>query len=80
MLPGQAWQVPVDWPRGARRAGGVSLVCGSCTEREKASADTRRDVHMGSQAPGPRIGSVPRQQPEVLSTVAALAGGPARSS
>jgi hypothetical protein len=25
---------------GARRRGGVSLVCGSCMEREKASADT----------------------------------------
>ena len=28
------------WPGGARRRGGVSLVCGSCTEREKASVDT----------------------------------------
>ena len=31
---------PVDWPGGARREGGVSLVCGSGTEREKAGADT----------------------------------------
>jgi hypothetical protein len=49
----------------------VSLVCRSCTEREKASADTRRDVHMGQLAPGPGRGSVPRQKPKALSTVAA---------
>jgi hypothetical protein len=30
----------VFWPGGVRRIGGVSLVCGSCTEREKASVDT----------------------------------------
>ena len=28
------------WLGGVRRIGGVSLVCGSCTEREKASVDT----------------------------------------
>ena len=28
------------WPGGARRRGGVILVCGSCTEREKASVET----------------------------------------
>ena len=28
------------WPGGVRRGGGVSLVCGSCTEHEKASVDT----------------------------------------
>src|SRR5215472_12590847 len=27
---------PVYWPGGARRRGGASLVCGSCTERGKA--------------------------------------------
>ena len=32
--------MPVYWPGGARRRGGVILVCGSCTEREKASVDT----------------------------------------
>ena len=32
--------MPVYWPSGARRRGGVILVCGSCTEREKASVDT----------------------------------------
>jgi hypothetical protein len=31
---------PDYWPGGARREGGVSLVCGSGTEREKASVDT----------------------------------------
>ena len=31
---------PIYWPGGARRRGGVSSVCGSCTEHEKASADT----------------------------------------
>lgn len=29
----------VPWPGGVRRVGGVSLVCGSCTEREKANVD-----------------------------------------
>jgi hypothetical protein len=37
---GRAWRVPVYWPGGTRRRGGVSLVCCSCTEREKASVDT----------------------------------------
>ena len=39
------------WPGGARRRGGVSLVCGSCTEREKASVDT---VDRGPVAPDGR--------------------------
>src|ERR1019366_909919 len=30
---------PVYWPGGARRRSGVSLVCCSCMEREKASID-----------------------------------------
>jgi len=54
----------------------VSLVCGSCTEREKASVDAASGV-VGPQG---REGSVPRQKPKALSTDAALAGGPARSS
>jgi hypothetical protein len=37
------------WPGGARRGGGVILVCGSCMEREKASA--------GSGRPGLRVSS-----------------------
>jgi hypothetical protein len=32
------------WPGGARREGGVSLVCGSGTEREKAGVDTATGV------------------------------------
>ena len=50
------------------------LVCGSCTEREKASVD------MPALAVGVGRGSVPRRKPEALSTDAGLAGGPARSS
>jgi hypothetical protein len=38
-----------DWPGGARREGGVSLVCGSGTEREKASVESGR--------PGLRVSS-----------------------
>src|SRR3974377_831471 len=66
----------VVWSGAARRRGGVSLVCGSCTEREKASVDAASGVG-GLQG---REGSVPRQKPKALSTDAALAGGPARSS
>jgi hypothetical protein len=40
---------PDDWPGGARREGGVSLVCGSGTEREKASVESGR--------PGLRVSS-----------------------
>ena len=36
---GQVWRVPEYWPGGARRVGGVSLVCRSCSEREKVSVD-----------------------------------------
>ena len=35
---------PDYWPGGARREGGVSLVCGSGMEREKASVDTATGV------------------------------------
>ena len=35
---------PDYWPGGARRVGGVSLVCGSGTEREKAGVDTATGV------------------------------------
>jgi len=40
---------PDYWPGGARREGGVSLVCGSGTEREKASVESGR--------PGLRVSS-----------------------
>jgi len=48
---GQAWRMPVDWPGGIRRRGGVSLDCCSCMEREKASVDTV-DRSLGQLAPG----------------------------
>jgi hypothetical protein len=35
---------PGYWPGGARREGGVSLVCGSGTEREKAGVATAAGV------------------------------------
>lgn len=70
-----AWRVPVDWPGGARHEGGASPVCGFCMERGKASADTARPLRR--TATGSASGGRNR---EALSTVAALAGGPARSS
>jgi hypothetical protein len=78
--PGQAWRTPVYWPGGARRIGGVSLVCCSCTEREKASVDTDTAVHLGlfSHPVGKRERA--EEQPKALSTDAAPAGGPAHSS
>jgi hypothetical protein len=66
--------VPVDWPDGVRHGGGASLVCGFCMERGKASADT-------STLTGVVTGRALRSgNCAALSTVAALAGGPARSS
>ena len=44
------------WPGGARRRGGVSLVCGSCAEREKARPDTAASAAVGGSA---RAGSAP---------------------
>ena len=32
--------MPVYWPGGVRREGGVSLICGYYTKRGKARADT----------------------------------------
>ena len=60
---GRAWRVPADWPGGARRGGGVSLVCCSCTEREKAGADTA-DRSLGLFSLPVARGSVPRQLTE----------------
>jgi hypothetical protein len=37
---GRVWRVPVYWPGGVRREGGVSLICGYYTKRGKARADT----------------------------------------
>jgi hypothetical protein len=53
---GRAWREPADWPGGARRTGGMSLVCCSCTEREKASVDTAGRSN-GPPAPRPRQGT-----------------------
>lgn len=36
MVLGGVWRVPAYWPGGVRHEGGVSPVCGSCMEREKA--------------------------------------------
>lgn len=57
------------WPGGVRCRGGVSPVCCSCMEREKACADTA-------------VVSLQRQEvpDKDVSTVAAHAGGPVRSS
>ena len=40
----------------------MSLVCGSCTEREKASVETATEIVVVAR------GSVPRQKPKALST------------
>jgi hypothetical protein len=36
----RVWRVPVYWPGGVRRKGGVSPVCGICTEHGKANAES----------------------------------------
>jgi len=70
--------VPVYWPDGVRREGGASLICGFYMERGKAGADSAalRRKERGA-ARGSALGS---RNCEALSTDAALAGGPARSS
>jgi hypothetical protein len=70
--------VPVYWPGGVRHGGGASPVCGFCMERGKADADTAARAPKGVVAArGSALGGGNR---EALSTVAASAGGPARSS
>ena len=71
--------MPADWPGGVRRVGSVSLVRRACMERGKAGADTARRPPFFGRGGGERERAV-RQEPEALSTVAAPAGGPARSS
>jgi len=69
------WRVPMYWPGGVRHRGGVNPVCGSHRERWKAGAD------MSSVWLAGVIGSPPGgRYREGLSTVAARAGGPSRSS
>jgi len=67
-------ECPYCWPGGARRAGGASPVCGS-------GAETREGARRHCSCVAGARGSAPsRRNGEVLSTVAARAGGPARSS
>jgi hypothetical protein len=69
------WRVPMYWPGGVRHRGGVNLICGSRRERWKAGADMVSVWLAGA------TGSAPSgRNREVLSTVAAPAGGPSRSS
>ena len=69
------WRVPMYWPGGVRHRGGVNPVCGSHRERWNVGAD------MSSVWLAGAIGSPPSgRNREGLSTVAALAGGPSRSS
>lgn len=66
--------MPVYWPGGVRHGGGASLSCGFCMELGKARDDTAATgvVVRGKASSGGNR--------EALSTVAARAGGPARSS
>jgi hypothetical protein len=57
---------PDYWPGGARREGGVSLVCGSGMEREKASVESGRPGLRVSH--GRREGACQRRKLEALST------------
>src|SRR6185437_4496708 len=77
VAPGRVWRVPVYWPGGARHGGGASLVCGFHAEHGKADADTACPPCRGGRVRGSAPGGRNR---EALSTVAASAGGPARSS
>lgn len=68
--------MPIYWPGGVRHRGGVTLACGFRRERGKASADMVPVVNSAGargSAPGGR-------NREESSTVAAVAGGPSRSS
>src|SRR5680860_1555336 len=69
--PGGAWRVPVYWPGGVRCGGGVSPVCCSRAEREKACSDTAAvqpaPVLTSSTAefpPPPRHSLSPRAEPQ----------------
>src|SRR2546421_5332660 len=68
---------PLYWPGGVRRRGGASPVCGFCMERGKADVDT---AALAVRGPGARGSASSGRNREALSTVAASAGGPARSS
>jgi len=68
------WRVPMYWPGGVRRRGGVNLICGSCRERWKAGADIVSVVLMA----GARGSALCGRNRVGLSTVAVPAGGPSR--
>lgn len=70
--------MPVYWPGGVRREGGASLICGFHAEHGKASADTAILCPSGCGVDERECAK--RLNCEALSTVAALAGGPACSS
>lgn len=67
--------MPADWPGGVRHGGGASPICGFCMERGKADADTAASLVLVA-----RGSASSSRNCEALSTVAASAGGPARSS
>ena len=69
------WRVPMYWPGGVRHRGGVNLICGSRRERWKAGADMVSVWLAGATGSSPS-----GRNREGLSTVAAPAGGPSRSS
>jgi hypothetical protein len=69
-----AWRVPAYWPGGVRHGGGASLFCGFRMELGKACDDT---IATGAAVRGKASSGRNR---EALSTVAARAGGLARSS
>ena len=68
-------ECPYCWPGGARRAGGASPVCGLRAETREGARRYCARNGAGREGAHQAAGSG-----EVLSTVAARAGGPARSS
>jgi len=66
------------WPGGVLHVGGASPICGLCMERGKAGADTHLSI--SKRWTGDRERTKRGRDREVLSTVAAAAGGLARSS
>ena len=52
------WRVPMYWPGGVRRRGGVNVVCGFRRERGKAGVDSVRAERLAGQE-----GASERQKP-----------------
>lgn len=69
---GRVWRVPVYWPGGVRREDGASLICGYCTKRGKACADTalvfagKAEAGVRGSAPGSRNCEVPSTDADTL--------------